>query len=40
MKNSKILIPETLKQKFLMQIHAGHHGTDACRKKQENLFSG
>ena len=33
MKNSKILIREILKQKFLKQIHAGHHGTEVCRKK-------
>ena len=33
MKNSKILIPETPKQKFLMQIHHGHQGIKACRKK-------
>ena len=33
MKNSKILIPETLKQKYLMQIHHGHQGIEACREK-------
>ena len=26
MKNSKVLIPETLKQKYLRQIHQGHQG--------------
>ena len=31
MKNSKVLIPETLKQKYLRQIHQGHQGIEACR---------
>ena len=30
MKNSKVLIPETLKQKYLRQIHQGHQGIEAC----------
>ena len=33
MKNSKVLIPETLKQKYLMQIHQGHQGIEACRSR-------
>ena len=33
MKNSKVLIPETLKQKFLRQIHEGHQGIEACRTR-------
>ena len=31
MKNSKVLIAETLKQKYLRQIHQGHQGIEACR---------
>ena len=31
MKNSKVLIPESLKQKYLKQIHQGHQGIKACR---------
>ena len=39
MKNSKILIPETLKQKYLRQIHQRHHGIKACRSRaREFLF--
>ena len=33
MKNSKVLIPETLKQKYLSQIHQGHQGIKACRSR-------
>ena len=33
MKNSKVLIPETLKQKYLRQIHQGHQGIEACRSR-------
>ena len=33
MKNSKTLIPETLKQKYLKQIHQGHQGIEACRSR-------
>ena len=33
MKNSKVLIPETLKQKYLKQIHQGHQGIEACRSR-------
>ena len=33
MKNSKVLIPETLKQKYLMQIHQRHQGIEACRSR-------
>ena len=33
MKNSKILVPETLKQKYLIQIHQGHQGIEACRSR-------
>ena len=33
MKNSKVLIPETLKQKYLRQIHQGHQGNKACRSR-------
>ena len=33
MKNSKVLIPETLKQKYLMQIYQGHQGIEACRSR-------
>ena len=33
MKNSRVLIPETLKQKYLRQIHQGHQGIEACRSR-------
>ena len=33
MKNSKVLIPETLKQKYLKQIHQGHQGIEVCRSR-------
>ena len=33
MKNSKVLIPETLKQKYLRQIHQGHQGIKAYRSR-------
>ena len=34
MKNStKVLIPDTLKQKYLRQIHQGHQGIKACRSR-------
>ena len=33
MKNSKVLVPETLKQKYLIQIHQGHQGIEACRSR-------
>ena len=33
MKNSKVLIPETLKQKYLKQMHQGHQGIEACRSR-------
>ena len=33
MKNSKVLIPETLRQKYLKQIHQGHQGIEACRSR-------
>ena len=33
MKNSKVLIPETLKQKYLRQIHQGQQGIEACRSR-------
>ena len=33
MKNSKVLIPETLKQKYLRQIHQGHQRIKACRSR-------
>ena len=33
MKNSKVLIPGTLKQKYLRQIHQGHQGIKACRSR-------
>ena len=33
MKNSKVLFPETLKQKYLKQIHQGHQGIKACRSR-------
>ena len=32
-KNSKVLIPETLKQKYLRQIHQGPQGIEACRSR-------
>ena len=34
MKNSKVLIPETLKQKYLRQIHQEHQGIEACRSRE------
>ena len=37
MKNSKVLIPETLKQKYLMQIHQGHQGIEACRSRAREI---
>ena len=33
MKNSKVLIPKTLKQKYVRQIHQGHQGIEACRSR-------
>ena len=33
MKNSKVLIPEILKQKYLKQIHQEHQGIEACRSR-------
>ena len=33
MKNSKVLIPETLRQKYLKQIHQGHQGIEACSSR-------
>ena len=33
MKNSKVLIPESLRQKYLKQIHQGHQGIEACRSR-------
>ena len=33
MKNCKVLIPETLKQKYVNQIHEGHQGIEACRSR-------
>ena len=33
MKNSKVLIPGTLRQKYLDQIHQGHQGIEACRSR-------
>ena len=33
MKNSKVLIPETLKQKYLRQIHQEHQGIEACTSR-------
>ena len=33
MKNSKVLIPESLKQKYLKQIHQGHQVIEACRSR-------
>ena len=33
MKNSKVLIPEILKQKYLRQIHQGHQSIKACRSR-------
>ena len=33
MKNSKVLIPETLKQKYLRQIYQGHQGIKTCRSR-------
>ena len=33
MKNSKVLIPETLKHKYLKQIYQGHQGIEACRSR-------
>ena len=33
MKNSKVLIPGSLKQKYLKQIHQGHQGIEACRSR-------
>ena len=33
MNNSKVLIPETVKQKYLRQIHQEHQGIKACRSR-------
>ena len=33
MKNQKILIPSSLKQKYIAQIHSGHTGIGSCLKK-------
>ena len=41
MKNSKVLIPETLKQKYLKQIHQGHQEkSKPADPELENLYSG
>ena len=37
MKNSKVLIPESLKQKYLKQIHQGHQGIKACRSRAKRI---
>ena len=37
MKNSKVLIPEMLKQKYLRQIHRGHQGIKACRSRARDF---
>ena len=37
MKNSKVLIPETLRQKYLIQIHQGHQGIEACRSRARDF---
>ena len=39
MKNSKVLIPERLKQKYLRQIHQGHQGIEACRSRAREFVS-
>ena len=39
MKNSKVLIPESLKQKYLKQIHQGHQGIKACRSRAREFVS-
>ena len=33
MKNSKVLISETLKKKYFNQIHSGHTAINSCLKK-------
>ena len=33
MKNQKIVIPSSLKQKYIAQIHSGHTGIESCLKK-------
>ena len=38
MKNSKVLIPESLKQKYLKQIHQGHQGIEACRSRAREFI--
>ena len=38
MKNSKVLIPETLRQKYLKQIHQGHQGIEACRSRAREFI--
>ena len=40
MKNSKVLIPETLKQKYLMQIHQDIKESKPADPELENLYSG
>ena len=40
MKNSKVLIPETLKQKYLRQIHQDTKESKHADPEQENLYSG
>ena len=37
MKNSKVLIPETLKKKYINWIHSGHTGINFCLKKANKL---
>ena len=40
MKNSKVLIPETLKQKYLKQIHKDIKESKPADPELENLYSG
>ena len=39
MKNSKVLIPESLKQKYINEVHSGHMGVEATlMKAREFIF--
>ena len=38
MKNSKVLIPESLKQKYINKVHSGHMGIDSTLKKAREFI--
>ena len=38
MKNSKVLIPDSLKQKYINEVHSGHMGVEATLKKAREFI--